>query len=367
MKRISLILALIVAVVAGLGAKTYTVVDSRDKAPIIGATVIGHSGIIKGLTDNDGRISVSDDDMPITIRCIGYDPIVASPSNDTISMVSAAYDLNEVVVTPADRPIKRVICFARDYSSGVTGADTMQYYCEYMAEAFVVDGKVKGYRKSDAKPSARGFKRYARIAKEGRDSIFKPKHGDDITMLSWFDFMAFLPDEKIAVSEALRNGAEADTVPGKYGPKFICRKKNGVFTKTADVLSDHKNRTWSPFLFKLLGLTIDITAGSWTLTFADNGENSFGIHEFIGGAYNIHIVGRGKWLKKVFNTKEPVDMDAYLELYPVEITNLTVDEYKNLRDEFTPIPFQYPDNIQPISPAIDSLVKRIEQCRPTAN
>lgn len=366
MKRIALALASIVAIASVMGARTYTVIDSIDRVPIIGATVIGHSGIIMGLTDNDGRISIGDNDVPITVRCIGYEPIVDSPSNDTISMVPAAYELNEVVVTPVDRPIRRVVCFARDYSSGVTDTDTMQYYCEYMAEAFVVDGKVKGYRKADANPSARGYKRYARIAKAGSDSIFMPRQGDDITMLSWFDFMAFLPDKKIELSEALREGAEADTVLGKYGPKFIFRKKNGVFTKTADVLSDHKNRTWSPFLFKLLGLTIDITAGNWTLTFADNGENSFGIHEFIGGAYNIHIVGRGKWLKKVFNTKEPVDMDAYLEIYPVEITNLTVEEYKDMRDELTPIPFQYPDNIQPISPAIDSLVKRIEKCRPTA-
>lgn len=367
MKRVSLALGLIVAVASIVCGRTYTVIDSLDGAPIIGATVIGHSGIIKGVTDNDGRISINDNDVPITIRSLGYDPIVASPSNDTINMVSAAYDLKEVVVTPADRPIKRVLCFARDYSTGVTDTDTMQYYCEYMAEAFVVDGKVKGYRKSDAKPSAKSYRRYARIAKEGRDSIFQPKHGDDITVLSWFDFMAFLPDEKIEVSEALRNGAEADTVPGKYGPKFIFRKKNGVFSKTADVLSDHKNRVWSPFLFKLLGLTIDITAGNWTLSFADSGEKSFGIYEFLGGAYNIHIVGRGKWLKKVFNTKDPVHMDAYLEIYPVEITNLTVDEYKEIRDELAPIPFQYPDNLHPISPAVDSLVRRIGQCRPTAD
>lgn len=72
----------------------------------------------------------------------------------------------------------------------------MQYYCEYMAEAFVADGKVKGYHSYDSSPSFRNTKRYARIAKNGSDSVFKPKSNDDITELSWANLMTFLPNEK---------------------------------------------------------------------------------------------------------------------------------------------------------------------------
>lgn len=350
----------ITAAMLPASAKQYVVIDAADKSPIIGATVIGNSGIIEGLTDNDGRITISDNELPITVRCIGYEPIPSS-GNDTIAMEAAAYQLKEVVITPIDRPIKRVVCFAREYSSGVTSADTMQYYCEYMAEAFIANGKVKGYRGFDSNPRTKSYNRYARITKNGVDSIFKPKRGDDVTELSWFDFMAFLPAKKVDVPTPILQGSTCDTVPGKYGPQFIYRKKNGQFTKTVDVLSNHKNRRWSPFLFKLIGMTTDITAGSWTFSFADNEANSFGIDEFMSGTFNMHLIGRGKWLKKVFNTKEPIEMDAYLEIYPVEITNLTVEEYKEARDDYSGIPFQYPDNLQPLSPAIERLIKNIDK------
>lgn len=361
MKGIYSVLTLLIVISFSVNARRYTIVDSTDNSPIVGATIIGNTGIIKGLTDKDGNIVINESELPITIRCIGYNPITTTAHTDTIVMDAATYQLNEVVVNPIDRPIKRVICFARVYSSGITGADTMQYYCEYMAEAFIVNGKVKGYRGVDSKPTSKGFRRYARIVKNGVDSIFMPKRGDDITELSWFEFMAFLPDKKLEVPSSIMEGAESDTIPGKYGPKFIYRKKNNQFTKTADVLSNHKNRQWSPFIFKLLGITADITAGAWTLSFVNNEDNSYGINEFISGTYNIHLIGKGKWLKRIFETKEPIEMDAYLEMYPVEITNLTIDEYKEMRDDYTSIPFQYPENLQPLSPAIHNLVKKLEK------
>lgn len=360
MKRVILFIYIALLIALPIAAKRLTIIDDSDKSPIVGATIIGKTGIIKGLTDNDGCINIKASELPITIRCIGYEPIVTAELNDTIQLIATAFQLNEVVVTPIDRPIKRVICFAREYSSGITGVDTMQYYCEYMAESFLVDGKVKGYRSADARPTPKGYKRYARITKNGIDSIFSPKHGDDITELSWFDFMAFLPNNNLKLPESILSGAVCDTIHGKYGPQFVYKRKNGQFTATADVLSNHKNRKWSPFIFKLIGMTTDITAGSWTMSFTDNEANSFGINEFISGVYNIHLVGRGKWIKKIFETKEPIEMNAYLEIYPIGITNLTVDEYKEMRDDYTRIPFQYPENIQPISPAVEDIVKFIE-------
>lgn len=349
-----------IAAILPLNARQLAVIDSADKSPIIGATVIDSSGIIKGLTDNEGRITITDTDLPITIRCIGYEPASTSGVNDTVALCAASYQLNEVVVTPIDRPIKRVICFAREYSSGTTSADTMQYYCEYMTEAFVTNEKVKGYKSVDSKPRSKAYKRYARIIKNGEDSIFSPRRGDDITDLSWFEFMAFLPGNNIEIPAAMLEGSACDTVQGKYGPLYIYRKKNGHFTMTADVLSNHKNRQWSPFLFKLIGMTIDITTGSWTFSFADNEANAFGIDNFTIGTFNIHLIGRGKWLKKIFNTKEPIEMDALLEIYPVETTTLTVEEYKTMRDDSNSIPFQYPENLQPLSPAIATLTQTIE-------
>lgn len=361
MKRLYLLLICLTALSATVDGKTYVVIDSTDNSPVIGATVIGKSGIITGLTDSDGRITVeSERELPITVRCVGYDPQVVSGLNDTIFMAPTSYQLKEVVVMPVDRPVTRVICFAREYSSGITGQDTLQMYCEYMTESFIAEGKVKGYKKYDAKPWEKNVKRYARITKAGRDSIFRPTRDDDITELSWFHFLAFLPTEKSGAPEAIKNGAEADSVQGKYGTKFIYRKKNNLFTKTADVLSDHKNHKWSPWLFKLIGLTIDIEAGSWTHSFKTNEKDVYGPLDFVSGTYNISMTGRGKWLKKAFDTKLPIEMNTYIELYPVEIEHYTVTEYKEHKEDFSRIPFQYPPDIQALAPAVQSLVNRLE-------
>lgn len=360
-----LILGLILslAVRGANAARSVRVVDNVDGAPVVGATVIDRSGVILGISDGDGLIRVENESsFPITVRCVGYGPVTSS--EDTIRLEVTAFQLDEVVITPIDRPIKRVLCFAREYSSGISGTDTMLYYCEYMAEAFLADGKVKGYKKHDARPCAKAYKRYARIVKEGRDSTFSPRYNDDVAELSWGEFLTFLPTEKMELPEALRNGAESDTVYGKYGPQFIYRRKNGLFTKTADVLSNHKNRKWSPFFFKLLGMTVDIDAGSWTMTYADNESGHYEINDFISGTYNIHLIGRGKWIKKVFGTKLPVEMSTYLEMCPVEITNCTVAEYKEMAGDFTRLPFRYPAGLRPLSPAIQRLVEMVDSLQP---
>ncbi len=356
---------LILSVILSIGflAKAVSpmnVVDAGDNGPIAGATVIAKSGMILGLTDENGQIEIGNNNYPIIIRGIGYEPLEITMHTDTARLMPTVYELGEFVVTPADRPIARVVCFAREYSSGITGQDTLQLYCEYMTESFLADGKVKGYKSYDAKPSERKIRRYARITKDGRDSIFRPSHNDDIKDLSWFDFMAFLPTERTEAPSSIKSGAETDSVPGKHGVKFVYRKKNRQFSKTADVLSDHKDRRWSPWIFKLLGLTVDIEVASWTLSFKANDSDIYDINNFSSGTYNIHMTGRGKWIKKAFDTKLPIEMDTYLELYPVKITHHTVEEYKELRDKFEPIPFRQPENLSSISPAVEQLIDKID-------
>lgn len=51
-------------------------------------------------------------------------------------------------------------------------------------------------------------------------------------------------------------------------------------------------------------------------------------------------------------------MDSYKEMFSLEITNLTVEEYKKALDECAPIPFRYSNGIQPLSPAIQAIVER---------
>jgi len=363
MKRFIHFIAAVASICAVNAKGPISFIDCGDNAPVAGATVIDKSGMILGMTDENGKIAIANDDaFPISVSCIGYEPLSVAEYKESVVLAPFSYQLNEIVVTPAEKPVIRVVCFAREYSSGITGADTLQLYCEYMTEAFLVNGKVKGYKKTASKPKAKSVKRYAKITKDGMDSIFSPKRNDDITKISWLNFMTFLPEgEHLLIPEAIKNGADSDTIMGKHGPKFTYQMRNGIFTKTADMLSDHKDRKWSPWFLKIIGMTMDIDAGTWSLSFSNKkADEKFSIYDFRCGTYNIHIIGKGKWIKKAFNTTQPIEMHSYLEMYPIEITQSTVEEYKAMVNDDSGIPFKYPLDIQPLSPVIQQFVEEID-------
>lgn len=344
-------------------ACAYTVVDSGDKSPVVGATVIGKSGIILGLTDNDGRIAVSNPrDLPITVRCLGYDQVEYAGTNDTIALTPADYHLKEVVVSPAERPITRVVCFGREYCTGVFGSDTMQLYCEYMSEAFLVDGKVKGYKKSDADLKEKNCRMYARISHgDGLAWFFRPKRDDEVVMLAWYPYFASFPAEGMVMPQPLTDGADADTIMGKYGPKVMYFKKNNTFSRTINFLSDHKEGVWSPWFLKMIGMTVDFKDFTETESYAVNDRGIYGRYDFVSAAYNIHMLARGKIIKKAMGTSDPIDMDSFFELFPVEMTHCTIEEYKELRSDKDKIPFKTPADLPPLSPAVQSLVDAIDR------
>ncbi len=338
------------------------VVDAENNEPLPMATVFAKSGVILGLTDNAGYITISSaNDFPITVRCLGYEPGQCTVNQSEVRLTNLPSPLQEVIVSPNERPINKIVCLVREYSSGITSQDTMQLYCEYMTVSYIVDGKVKGYKSSDARPSIRNVKRYARISHLNTpDSIFTPQDNDDICTLSWLVLLAAIPTKNIDVPESIKRGADCDSIPGKYGTQFVFRKKNNLFTKYADALSEHKDRNWSPFIFKLIGMTVDIDEANWTSIFNANDEDIYNHSNFIEGLFNIHMIGKGKWIKKIMNSKEPIELHSYLELIPVDRTYITVDEYKEERDNKAQIEFQYPQNHLPVSPAIQTIIERIE-------
>lgn len=99
-----------------------TVVDDEDSSVLPYATVFGKSGIIVGLTNDNGEIVIaSEKDFPIIIKCLGYEPLTLSQSEDTVRMQNSMVNLQEVVVTPVDHPVMRLVCYVREFASGATG------------------------------------------------------------------------------------------------------------------------------------------------------------------------------------------------------------------------------------------------------
>lgn len=340
-----------------------TLADVTDKSPVAGASVISANGLIIGVTDESGGICVGESDFPLSFRSLGYEPFTlrAVVDCDTVLLIPANYTLAEVTVAPEDRPITRVLTYAREYCTGATETDTLQMYCDYMVEFFFADGKVKGYSKLHQHPHILVCRRYGRLANaSGLDSIMRPKSTDDIASISFFENMAFVPYNQTELTDKMKAGARIDTIAGKYCPKFVYQLNNGYFTVSCDALSDHKNHIWSPWFFKGLGLTMDVEQAEFNLIYKQNPSGKYGIYDFISGVYNMHILGRGKQLKKMLGVDGAIHLNCFVEQYPVRIEHLTPEEYKELKQTYysRTESFQLPANLQPLAPAIESLVNR---------
>ncbi|MCH5228235.1 MAG: hypothetical protein J1F16_10565 [Muribaculaceae bacterium] len=346
-----------------LYADKIKVVDLNDKTPVSGVSVLSSSGLILGFTDEAGELSIKIGDLPLSLRSIGYETVTINDSQDTIFLKPAVYTLSDIEIKPGDRPITRVITYAREYCTGATPSDTLQMYNEYMLEYFFAEGKVKGYDKSDARPYSRNERRYGRIANSsGLDSVMRPKYNDDIASLSFLSNMAFVPFDIREETEVLKNGAQSDTILGKYYPKFIYFMNDNFFTVDCDALSDHKEHKWSPWFFKMFGMTMEMQQADWSILFNKNDEGKYGIYDFIFGTYNLKVIGKGKMLKKMIGVKDTIDIYCYIEQYPVEIERLTVEEYKDLKEDYfsRKEDFKEPSNLQPLPETIEKLVKRID-------
>ncbi|MDE7414127.1 MAG: carboxypeptidase-like regulatory domain-containing protein [Muribaculaceae bacterium] len=362
MKNLLLISLIITSIFVSSG-KSIKVIDAIEGTPLQGATVIGKSGLIVGVTDANGNINISSlNQFPVSIRSLGFEPANIECFSDSVKLFPAIYNLNEIVVGQYDRPIKRVVCFVREYATGATGTDTMQLYSEYMMESFLKDGekKVKGYKSGDASPKVRNMRRYTRFTNsKGLDSVSSPKGNDDITMLSWSEIIS-VPDYKFRERRSIMQGATTDTVMGKYGPGSIFRKQNGIYSVTFDHMSEYKDHKWSPLFFKLVGMSMDVQNMMNSLAYKVNESSEYSFDDFIYGTYSIHLLAKGKIFKKIFHTDNPIDMDSYIELYPISVTYLTPEEYKEARSDKEPIPFQTTSNIQPLPTSIQTIVERVE-------
>lgn len=342
-----------------------TVCDSTDKSPVAGASVISANGMILGATDNHGRILADRNDFPLSVRCLGYEASLANNGCDSVLLRPSVYMLSEVEVSPADRPVTRVVSYVREYCTSSTKTDSMQMFSEYMIEYYIAQSKVKGYDKSDGTyPNKLAIRRYARMANsENLDSIFRPRRDDDITNISFLENMAFWPSEPFDETEGMKAGAMTDTVYGKHFPKFVYRKSNNHFIVDCDALSDFKDHKCSPWFFKLLGLTMEFTEANWSLLYNSNERDQYGMHDFVYGTYHLHVLGKGKLLRKMIGVKDAIGIDCYMELYPIELQRLTRDEYLDLKKDYFKHreDFRIPDNVQPLAPAIQNLIERIDR------
>ncbi|MDE6484773.1 MAG: hypothetical protein K2L14_05220 [Duncaniella sp.] len=361
-KVLSFLLASLVLLTASAG-NVVTLVDDSDGSPVTGAAVVSSRGVILGVTDAQGHIVVSEKDFPLSLRSLGYEPLTVEMPADTVAMSPATYALGEVIVTPVDRPVTRVLTYAREYCTGIVKGDTLQVFNEYMLEFFLADEKLKGYDSYDASSSINRVRRYGRIANEdGQDVVLRPDSHDALSSLSFKGLLARIPSFPVKVSGRIKEGAACDTVAGKHFPKYVFRNFNDMFIVEHDQLADKKKHVWSPMFFKMLGCTMEISDYVESHAFHRNDSSTYGLKDYIFTTSTLHVLVKGKWMKKIMDTDRPYEVDCYLEQYPVEITHLTVDEYKEMKkNRIRHEPFRMPDIVQPLPAAVERLVERVEE------
>ncbi|MDE5785457.1 MAG: hypothetical protein K2H98_02900 [Duncaniella sp.] len=339
-----------------------TFADRFLNETVPGVVVVSGFGDILGISDADGKISVDESDFPLSVRSLGYEAATVKEKSDTVYLTPATYSLGEVIVTPVDRPITRVLTYVREYINASVYPDTMQCYNQYMYEYFITDGKVKGYNKSDASGRKRNVISYSRYLDEDGDNLYGPGEDPDAEIFSLAHLMAKIPTNVIHAPEAIRSGAKDFTVQGKYYPEYAWRKSNDLLIVDHDLLAGNKNHTLSPLAFKIIGMTTDITEMRYSHAFRHNDAGQYDIYDYLYGISTYHMSLKGKIFKKALGIKEAVEMDGYVEYYPVLIQHLNVDEYKALKKEKgRTIEFIYPDNVPPLLPAVERLVERVDQ------
>lgn len=330
---------------AGMAGQT-VVVDSEDGGVIAGASVFSASGAVAGISGSDGRVpEQSIKSFPVTVRSLGYEPVTLTAPTDTVRLRSSFISLPEVAVNEKTRDVLRQVCYVREYLGITTGTDTTMIFAEYMVDYFIPRHKLKKYKFHDT-PTVLCRRNYERF---GNDSI--AVNDPDAEALSFLQF-ATADSTRFDEIESLRNlAAGNDTVMGKYNVKRIIRKTDKGYYITHDMLADDKDHTLSPWIFKMLGLTMDMTDVLSTAGYNRNGTGRYGPEDMAFMSQTIRATARGKWFKKWLKTKDPIEISAYYEVYPIDYEYLTAEESKAMEKET-----RYLDHITvpPTAPALDN-------------
>lgn len=345
-------------------AKETIVCDAVDNKPIAGATIFNSSGVIVAITDDNGIAeNLSPQDFPLSVRSLGYAASVFASPTDTLSLSPTNYSLGEVTVEAEGRPVTRVVGYVREYCSGSTPTDTIQMFSEYMVDIFTAAEKTKGFKRGDTTPRILKEMRYSRFANSvGVDSVARPTKDSEETMLSFMKVMLRLPTSTENETEKLANiESGTDTIAGKFWPRKILRKSPTLFSTTTDLLADYESHIWSPLFLKLLGMSVEMHKWTITSAYAIGNWNIHDINSYVAGEFSASLLCKGKWLKRAFHSERPVDVDIYIEFFPVDVTHLTLSDYKEIRDNDTwPGEIDRSTATTPVVPAIANLIERVE-------
>ncbi len=357
MKNLFYIVFSVISALSVYAGNRLHIIDDGDKSPVVAATVFSRSGNIIGITDEEGVLTgCADGDCPLTIRCVGYAPEVCERPTGIVALSPAVYDLAELTVIPAQRPVLKMLCHIREINTGSTITDTILHFNEHMAHFYLPVEKVKKFNVPST-PFVRTSRHYLRHADARGDSVSCPEYDDVVSLMK----VIGMETGNVEESDRIRSGANTDTIRGKHGLSKICRKTESIYLENADYLADKKGHCFSPVIFRLLGLAMDLNELRASLAYRVNDSGTYSPADLLYATWSVRITGKGKWFKKAFNSQSPVEMNGYYEIYPVDFEYITVEEAKEEATGSAPlVEFRRSPSALPLPQAIQSLVDRCD-------
>ena len=326
---IRLIVLLALCIAPYRAAANIFIADSIDHAPLPGSSLVLPDGTILGITDDNGAIDLQCTTLPFTVRCMGYAEKSVDAISDTVFLAPRNFMLPGLVVVPVDRPVLNLKCYIREYTTAAFGNDTIHMFGEYMADYFLVEQKVKGF-KTDNKPKVRASRKRIRHKNaSGLDSTAIP--GQNGIFMSWLAICSIDPAGK-TVPDSVMNGHTMSTA-GQYGVLSSMRLSDNRLMTTRDALANRKDHHWSPWIFKLLGLTTDVKDLRSNSIHIIDDRNTYSPRNLQMASFTIEMTMKGKWIKKIFHSSEPITCYSIIEIYPTEAIHLTAVDAKETRND----------------------------------
>ena len=355
MRKIVSVLVALCALWSVRAEERIVVVAGTDPEPLAGATVFTRAGIIAGMTDSCGVIGgLSPNDYPLSVRYLGFKPGTAATWTDTLRMEEETFCLDEVVVTPEDRPVLKLTLYMREYACRTIPGDTLIMFNEHMANCYIPTAKTKF--RAVRVPQIQASRCYNREATAQGDTVYLAPEFDE--MLSWTDMIEF-PTKKLSEDESHYSDLPFTFM---HKPEDVrgLGLGNDVYIVSRDYLAKSKNHRESPGFLKLLGLTTDFFRMDEAWAYRAKPEGTYYPEEVIYGTFNFQATIRGKLFKKLIKAKKDIDMLSYIELYVVDATPMTAAEAKADKKDKSAVPeFVVSPLAPPLEPAIQAIVDRV--------
>ena len=334
------------------------VVDATNNTPISAASIMDVEGNVVGFTLYDGTFpEISESSYPITVRCIGYEQLVIKrPRGKSWEMKPMVYELEEVVISPVRRNVLKQTFYAREYFSFTTKSDTVTIFVEHMADRFIPIGKDAKFGGSSSLRLL-DSRSYARYKVLDRDSVAMEEKSTVPTILSVLE----PNDDAVTAPESFKSGDAVKYYEesGKSGIAVIQKQNTQVFTTIEDALAGKKEHSASPWILKLLGMTLDIKQLYVTHAYRTNAEGVYLPEDLIENGFVMEADGRGKLFRKIVESDEPVLIRSMLEMYVVDRERLTKDEAKEqYKNQPTNVKYLIPSTVPALNAATRKMVER---------